>query len=72
MSMFNTEQQEHINYINSLQPEEKCWCGWYILGECYNCNKDKVGLTNADRIKNMCPECSADLPYHRITCSKSV
>ena len=50
MSYFNRDQEAYMDYLAKLRPEEKCYCGWYLLGECRNgsCDPNK---TNADKIK---------------------
>lgn len=63
--MFNRDQVAHMEYLASIPADKKCWCGWYLLGECPHCSSDK---TNADRIKNQCPDCKGDLPSHTIYC----
>lgn len=69
MSSFNSEQQSYMNYLASLPPETRCWCGWYKVGECYNCKRDgHEGKTRVDRLALACPECTADPPHHRIGC----
>ncbi len=41
--MFNREQREHMEYLNNLPLERRCYCGWYDLGHCYNdCPPDKT------------------------------
>lgn len=55
MSFFNQEQQEHMNYLSSIPPEKRCWCGWYELGKCLNCPS---GVTSADKMARRCPICT--------------
>ena len=45
--MFNKEQLEHAEYLGTIPPEKRCWCGWFLLGKCPNC---KPGLTLADKL----------------------
>ena len=52
--MFNEDQKEYMTYLSILKPEEKCYCGWYLVGKCYNCPKE---ATLADRRKAKCPCC---------------
>lgn len=51
---FNDEQTDYCKYLASLEPEQKCWCGWFKLGECPHCGP---GKTAADKMKVWCPEC---------------
>jgi hypothetical protein len=53
--MFNADQQTYIHYIASIPPEQRCWCGWALLGECINsdCPKDK---THVDWLKVYRPD----------------
>jgi hypothetical protein len=73
MGMFNEEQLAHMKELDSIPPEQRCWCGWARLGECYNCSRDttRADKTYAERMNAQCPECGADPPYHRYYCSKS-
>lgn len=52
--VFNSYQQDYMKYLASLKPEEKCYCAWYRVGECYNCPKE---ATLTDRLKVQCPSC---------------
>lgn len=45
--MFNADQLDYLRYIESIAPEQRCYCGWYLLGECPHCPKDK---TCADKL----------------------
>ena len=46
--MFNSDQRDHMRSLSKIPPHKKCWCGWYMLGECKNnCPNDK---TNMDKI----------------------
>lgn len=54
MSYFNADQEAHMDYIATIPPEERCYCGWYDapgaayrLGQCTHCPKDK---TCADKL----------------------
>jgi hypothetical protein len=45
MSMFNEDQLDHMRSLAAIPPQEKCYCGWYRLGECPNgCPPDKNNL----------------------------
>ena len=64
--MFNSYQIEHMKHLQRIPPENRCWCGWNLLGDCYNCKND--GRTLADRLAEQCPVCGADKGYHRVWC----
>jgi len=71
----NSEQEAHLQYLKSIPPAERCWCGWYRLGECMN--KCPPGKTLAHKMEVWCKECqnypSPDGKYpitHRIGCSQ--
>ena len=36
----NSEQQEYVEYLNTLPSEQKCGCGWFTREECItiHCN----------------------------------
>lgn len=34
--MFNEEQQAYMRYLASVPREERCRCGWCLLGDCFN------------------------------------
>jgi hypothetical protein len=54
-SMFNSEQEGYMRYLDSLEPETKCWCGWYRLGKCQNgCPTD---ATCRDKMNAKCKRC---------------
>ncbi|KKM86950.1 hypothetical protein LCGC14_1273830 [marine sediment metagenome] len=54
-NMFNKYQKDHMDYLDSLDPEKRCWCGWFLFGECYHdCSKNK---TFADKLKVRCNLC---------------
>jgi hypothetical protein len=52
--MFNQEQIEHMVYLSSISDDKLCWCGWNLLGECYNCPKN---LSLLDKKKVWCKDC---------------
>jgi hypothetical protein len=33
-SYFNEEQQAYMDYIFRVPRDQRCSCGWYLLGEC--------------------------------------
>lgn len=37
--MFNEEQLDYMQFLNSLPPEEKCPCGWYQLKDIDSCTR---------------------------------
>lgn len=76
--MFNQEQTAYMQYLASIPPEQKCWCGWSLLGECSNCRTYAPGKTTADRMEVWCPECHNDpgpngltTIIHRKGCSRN-
>lgn len=54
MSYFNEEQQGYMEYLAKIPPKDKCWCGWYLVGECPSCPR---GKTAADKMAVRCPKC---------------
>lgn len=44
----NSEQRDYMKSLDRIPPERKCYCGWYELGQCPNCPKDK---TCADKLR---------------------
>lgn len=46
---FNADQLDHMRALDTLTPEEKCYCGWYPLGHCPHCPK---GKTCADKLRD--------------------
>jgi hypothetical protein len=54
MSLFNEDQQDYMRSLAKIPTTERCWCGWYSLGECPNCPRH---LTCADKITRQCPYC---------------
>ena len=59
-AMFNSDQQEYMVHLSNLPAAAKCWCGWYLLGECSNCATYAPGKTCADKMAVWCPECHND------------
>lgn len=78
MSLFNEHQQDYMASLNRMEPGKKCWCGWYPVGECYNCKRDPrvSDKTCADKLALRCPECgnTPSVPewpvFHSIKCSR--
>jgi predicted amidophosphoribosyltransferase len=54
--MYNEYQIAEVKYLNSLKPNELCYCGWYTLGRCPNCPPNK---SQADKQVRECPQCKA-------------
>lgn len=50
MNYFNSEQTAYMEALDKIPLNERCWCGWYRLGECPHC---LPGKTCADK----CPVC---------------
>lgn len=74
---FNDDQISYMKYLSTVKPEAKCYCGWYMAGECYNCNRaDGKDKTLADRLIVQCKGCD-NYPHlggkfhitHRIGCT---
>ena len=59
-AMFNSDQQSYMDMLSNLPALAKCWCGWYLLGECPNCATYAPGKTCADKMAVWCPECHND------------
>lgn len=73
--MYNKDQLDHMKYLRSIPLEDKCWCGWYLHGECWNGCPDDV--TCADKMKLKCEDCG-NTPYrpgmklvHIINCPRN-
>ena len=58
--MFNSYQQSYMDMLSNLPALAKCWCGWYLLGECPNCATYAPGKTCADKMAVWCLECHND------------
>jgi len=73
MSYFNADQEAHMRSLASIPPEQRCWCGWSLMGQCWKCKTDR---TCADKIAEWCPKCHNDGGpergpiIHRIGCSR--
>lgn len=72
--MLNDDQRDYMRYLATVPAEKKCWCAWYMAGECPNCK----GLgTLQQRLKVQCPGCDNYPPVtnqsrpivHRIGCT---
>jgi len=37
VSYFNREQEAHMDELARIPLDQKCFCGWYRLGQCPNC-----------------------------------
>ena len=66
--MFNAEQRAHMDFLGSLPPTEKCYCGWYTLAGVIKCPHCPPGLSLADRVARMCPhpQCRAAAPPNNL------
>lgn len=42
--MFNEDQLAYMRHIERIPPHLRCYCGWYLLGECPHCPKGKTCL----------------------------
>lgn len=40
---FNTEQNAHMEYLASVPPPRRSWCGWYMRGECADYHRGEPG-----------------------------
>lgn len=49
--MFNREQTECMDSLAAIPDEKRCWCGWYSLDDCPNCDKSS---SLADRLRVSC------------------
>jgi hypothetical protein len=79
----NQDQKEHLEYLATVPPEKRCWCGWWVLADYSDgkrlpcgCPTDK---TCADKLAAACPGCrNAPLRYgegvlvHTINCPMQV
>lgn len=69
----NADQQDYVDSLSKIAPDQKCYCGWFRLGQCGHCPPH---LTCADKLAAMCPECK-NYPYildgrpitHNIKCA---
>lgn len=73
---FNEHQNAHMDALAKLSDAERCWCGWYRVGECVNGCGDKSVV---DRKRCACPHCKAvwvspknPITYHLSTCPRHV
>jgi hypothetical protein len=78
-TLFNDEQNAHMDALAAMPPETRCWCGWDEKGKCYNCTRDPrvSDKTCADKLTLRCEECgnTPSLPtwpvFHGRYCSKA-
>ena len=50
--MYSEGQKAHMRWLATLDPTEKCWCGWYKFGDCPNQPHGCCpGKTNADKMR---------------------
>ena len=54
MSYFNSDQESYMEFLSSVAPERKCWCGWFMVGACPNC---PPALTLAAKKAVWCKDC---------------
>lgn len=54
VSYFNSDQQSYMDSLARMPPENKCWCGWFPVGQCHTCPADK---TLAQRQAVQCQSC---------------
>jgi hypothetical protein len=59
----STEQESYMEFLEKLDPAELCWCGWYRLGQCPNCETERSA---AEKIAERCPSCHNDGGPHRL------
>lgn len=45
--MFNDDQMDYMRALAEIPPHLKCYCGWYLLGECPHCPPNR---TCADKL----------------------
>lgn len=45
----NQDQNEWMDYLDSLPPDKKCYCGWNRICECTNTEECKAGKSAADK-----------------------
>lgn len=50
MSYFNSEQEDYLKSLSKIPDYKRCWCGWYKVEECYNCNKTHPHQTLQDSL----------------------
>jgi hypothetical protein len=73
-SYFNSEQNAHMDALDLIPIAARCWCAWYLKGQCPTCPPH---LSAADKMATKCQECgsyqiSHNSPgvYHRKGCGK--
>lgn len=44
---FNKDQLAHMDALDAMSPEKRCYCGWHLLGDCITC---PPGKTCADKL----------------------
>lgn len=75
MNYFNADQREYMVDLATMLPSRRCWCGWFVLGECHSC---PVDVSAADKLLARCDGCHNDpgpmysRPItHRIGCERA-
>lgn len=51
---FNSDQEEYMASLSRVPASQKCWCGWYQLGECPDCPPD---ATCEQKMAAACSHC---------------
>lgn len=46
MSYMNPDQEDYVESLAQIPLAEKCFCCWYLIGDCPHCPKE---LTGADK-----------------------
>lgn len=54
MSYFNAEQEAHMADLAKIPADTKCWCGWFMKGECHSCPSH---LSCANKLALRCGQC---------------
>lgn len=43
-----------MTYLEKIDPKNKCYCGWFMKGECPHCPEN---LSCQDKLDMACPGC---------------
>jgi hypothetical protein len=43
----NQDQRGHLEYLASIPPEKRCWCGWWVLADYSDGKRLPCGCRNA-------------------------
>jgi hypothetical protein len=62
--VFNSEQRGHMEYLASIPPDQRCWCGWGLAGRCDTPSPCPPDASMADAMATRMPCCGrpADRP----------